>query len=102
MRCLGRDHNDRKLIKYQKHHELDESCVPLPSTKANIIGAAGDCTGIYGQQNPTGTKLYYRATQSLEFSDNIASLFTFSLKLYYNYNYNYNYIIYYITEQLIH
>ena len=62
MRCLGRDHNDRKLIKYQKHHELDESCVPLPSTKANIIGAAGDCTGIYGQQNPTGTKLYYRAT----------------------------------------
>ena len=50
MRCLGRDHNDRKLIKYQKHHELDESCVPLPSTKTNIIGAAGDCTGIYGQQ----------------------------------------------------
>ena len=68
MRCLGREHNDRKLIKYQKHHELDESCVPLPSTKANIIGAAGDCTGIYGQQDPTSTKLY-RATYSLEYMD---------------------------------
>ena len=71
---LGRDHNDRKLIKYQKHHELDESCVPLPSTKANIIGAAGDCTGIYGLQDPTGTKLYYRATYSLEYMDNKTQL----------------------------